>query len=93
MDSFLDYLLRVKKHPKGGGRKNAELVGVSLDQYPLSDVKSVMQGTLSRDSSKTSATCYLAEFEYHFHRRFKLDAIVPGLAHSSVQKHPRRDDF
>ncbi|PSJ15750.1 IS1595 family transposase, partial [Nitrosomonas supralitoralis] len=31
---------------------------------------------------------YLAEFEYRFNRRFKLDAIVPRLVRASVQTPP-----
>ncbi len=50
----------------------------------LGNVKSAMQGTYHAIQPKHLPR-YLAEFEYRFNRRFKLDTLVARLVHASVQ--------
>lgn len=71
----------------GGGRKSVELLAFHWINTLLGNVKSAMQGTYHAIQSKHLPR-YLAEFEYRFNRRFKLDAIVTRLVHASVRTPP-----
>jgi len=71
----------------GGDRKSVELLAFHWINTLLGNVKSAMQGTYHAIQSKHLPR-YLAEFEYRFNRRFKLDAIVTRLVHASVRTPP-----
>jgi len=54
----------------------------------LGNVKSAITGTL-RAIRAAHAARYLAEFEYRFNRRFRLEEMIPRLAWVAVRTGPR----
>jgi transposase-like protein len=71
----------------GGGAKSVELLAFHWVNTLIGNVKNAMHGTYHAIRPKHLPR-YLAEFEYRFNRRFKLDALVPRLLYASVQTPP-----
>lgn len=71
----------------GGGANSVEVLTFYWINTVLGNVKTAMHGTYHAIRPKHLPR-YLAEFEYRFNRRFKLDALVPRLAHAAVHTPP-----
>jgi len=71
----------------GGGHKSMGVLAFCWVNTVLGNVKTAMQGTYHAIRPKHLPR-YLAEFEYRFNRRFKLDALVPRLVYASVLTPP-----
>jgi transposase-like protein len=71
----------------GGGHKSMGVVAFCWVNTVLGNVKTAMQGTYHAVRPKHLPR-YLAEFEYRFNRRFKLEALVTRLVHASALTPP-----
>ncbi len=71
----------------GGGHKSMGILAFCWVNTVLGNVKTAMQGTYHAIRPKHLPR-YLAEFEYRFNRRFKLEALVPRLVYASVLTPP-----
>jgi len=71
----------------GGGHKSMGVLAFCWVNTVLGNVKTAMQGTYHAIRPKHLPR-YLAEFEYRFNRRYKLDALVPRLVYASVLTPP-----
>jgi hypothetical protein len=71
----------------GGGPQSVRLPAFCWVNTVLGNVKSALHGTYHAIRPKHLPR-YLAEFEYRFIRRFKLEALVPRLVYASVLTPP-----
>jgi transposase-like protein len=71
----------------GGGPRSVGLPAFCWVNTVLGNVKSALHGTYHAIRPKHLPR-YLAEFEYRFNRRFKLEALVPRLVYASVLTPP-----
>lgn len=71
----------------GGGLQSVGLPAFCWVNTVLGNVKSALHGTYHAIRPKHLPR-YLAEFEYRFNRRFKLEALVPRLVYASVLTPP-----
>ncbi len=71
----------------GGDADSVEILAFYWVNTVLGNVKTAMQGTYHAIRPKHLPR-YLAEFEYRFNRRFKLDKLVRRLTHAAVQTPP-----
>ncbi|MCK5189876.1 MAG: transposase [Methylococcales bacterium] len=67
----------------GGGANSVEVLAFYWINTVLGNVKTAMHGSYHAFRPKHLPR-YPAEFEYRFNRRFKLDALVPRLAHAGT---------
>ena len=71
----------------GGQRSCGDSRFVRVDTMPA-NVKQSLAGTCHALDGKHLPR-YLAEFRYHFNRRYHLEALVPRLLHASMRTPPR----
>ena len=71
----------------GGGADSMEILAFYWVNTVLGNVKTAMQGTYHAIRPKHLPR-YLAEFEYRFNRRFRLDKLVQRLLYAATSTPP-----
>jgi transposase-like protein len=79
-----------KRIVTGGGKDSAEHSQFSAVNIVLSNLKTAMSGTYHAFKFAKYAPRYLAEMQYRFNRRYRLDTLLSRLVVALVSASPRR---